>query len=148
MSFQKLMFLFNKKLDKDIYVACMRYTPDEYTKVSLITSIVLSLIVPITLAIFTRNILLAFLSMPITFVTLLFLLSYIPKFVIKFRASDIDTELPFFLSYLSTLSLILPPLDAFNRVLKVPDFIFRETKKETKRFAVETYLLNKTPSMP
>lgn len=145
MSFQKLMFLFNKKLDKDIYAACIRYTPDEYTKASLITSIVLSLIVPITLAIFTRNTLLALLSMPITFVTLLFLLSYLPKFVIKFRASDIDTELPFFLSYLSTLSLILPPLDAFNRVLKVPDFIFRETKKETKRFAVETYLLNKDP---
>ena len=137
-----LFRLFNKDIEADIYVACLP-PPNKYYKFSLALSLALSLVMPIPLYfLFNVNVTLL---IPSIFVVALILFSYLPKAIAKFRASDIDVELPFFLIYMSTLSVIMTPLQVLERVARAPKFVFNQIRYEARRFCIEVKIYGRDP---
>ena len=135
----------NKNIAKDIYTAGFKITPSEYSKRALIASIVLSIVLTLTISILLNKPLMTALILPVLLPLFIVLMAFIPRIVISFRSSDMSVELPYFLTYLSTLSIVLSPLKVFERISKVPDYIFKELKYEAKRFVTEVWVYNKDP---
>jgi len=137
-----LLKLFNKNIEVDIYVACLP-SPDKYYKLSLMFSAVFSILIS-TFLYLVLNVS-ALLLMPMTFLVALFSSSYLPKVIAKLRASDIDLELPFFLIYMSTLSIVMTPLQVLERVSRAPKFVFNQMRYEARRFCIEVSVYGKDP---
>jgi len=137
-----LLRLFNKNIETDIYVACLP-PPEKYYKFSLMFSLISSIVIPLPLYfLFNTNIVLL---IPLSFITMLAFSSYFPKILARFRASDIDIELPFFLIYMSTLSIVMTPLQVLEEVSKAPKFVFNQIRFEARRFCIEVRVYGKDP---
>ncbi|RLF05856.1 MAG: hypothetical protein DRK00_03245 [Thermoprotei archaeon] len=120
--------------------------PDKYSKVAL--GVAASLSVGLPLGLWAIKAPLPFtplLLIPALFPALLALMAYLPTLIAKMRASDIGVELPPFLVFMSTLSLVLAPLQAFERVARAPRYIFNEVRYEARRFLVETKFFGRDP---
>ena len=137
--------IFNGGLSDALLTARMP-PPDRYSKVAL--GVAASLSIGLSLGLWAIRAPLPFtplLLAPALFFALLALMAYLPSFVAKMRASDIGVELPPFLVFMSTLSLVLAPLQAFERVARAPKYIFNEVRYEARRFLVETNFFGKDP---
>ena len=138
---------------KELYAAYISITPSTYFKLSIGIAFGLTIIINfifnflpfkfmfIEYKLIPHGILLSI----IIFIGTIIFMAYLPKILLQFRKSDLDAELPFFLIYLSTLSIIMPPLQVFERVTRAPDYIFRETRKEGRRLQIETKIYGRDP---
>ncbi|MCY0867732.1 MAG: type II secretion system F family protein [Desulfurococcus sp.] len=111
--------------------------------VFIITS-VFSLIMLVVTVLVLKNLVVAAVLVVIPVVALLFAAS-LPALIASSRASSIDSEFPFFSSYLSTMVMSgLSPYVAFERVLRGSS-IFKRTSELVQRFVLLNRMLGKDP---
>ncbi|RLE77572.1 MAG: hypothetical protein DRJ56_02055 [Thermoprotei archaeon] len=134
--------VFNRRIETDIYVACLP-PPDKYCRLSLAASLAISLAASLALAQLVNVSVVA--AFPALLLASLLAASYLPKAVAKLRASDIDVELPFFLIYMSTLSIVLTPLQVLEKVSRAPRYVFNQMRYEARRFCVEAKVYGRDP---
>ncbi len=147
----------NPKFKEDLFASYVGIPPSKYFKISIGVSTTTAVIVTVVLLLpfvittiplpIPRLPLFPYiLAIPLSsFFGMLVFMAYLPKVILQFRRSDIDAEMPFFLIYLSTLSIVMPPLQVFERITRAPKYVFRETKREGRRLQIETRVYGKDP---
>ena len=146
----------NPKFKDDLFASYIGITPSKYFKVSIWASTATAVILAVLLILPSVITTIPLPRLPIlphilaisifSFFGILVFMAYLPKVLLQFRKADIDAEMPFFLIYLSTLSIVMPPLQVFERIIRAPNYVFKETKREGRRLQIETRVYSKDPT--